>query len=432
MSNLRSLSALALIAMSATAQTSFDRTIVATRLSGPGPVTQLLAITAQGAVTPFGRFTSDTLPPLAVEIDPIDGHLLLAVDLGGGTSRIVRLIPGGSQISSELVLGQVAGPVTQLAVVGDEIFATVGGTGGGLFRMPRRGGAATLVMAQGNLEAMFVFGQQPSGILAWSGSSATAQSGLAYADFLTGQPYYGPFGFGAVASAVTGVTDVPTGLPRQLLSFADGTIATFAGFLGPPAPILLVPQPPVGGAVAMKSPGPSFSATGLGGAAFPFLYDIDPNAGTTTNVAGPLPGDPVDFAMPLANSAQVLPFGAPCGAPSLTIGSSGGLPQPGNSQFRIDLAAGVPLQAALCVAGLSDVFAQGGVPLPFVLPGGCVLHVEPLAVLFHVVSGGGAASQGLAIPNQAALLGTFVFVQWLQAPGASFLGSAALAVQVGL
>ena len=86
---------LALLAAASPAQQlHIDRTVVAVRMTGPGPATQLLAIDAQGAVTPLGRFPSDVLAPLAIEFDAMDGHLLLALDLSG-TSSVVRLVTSG-------------------------------------------------------------------------------------------------------------------------------------------------------------------------------------------------------------------------------------------------------------------------------------------------------------------------------------------------
>jgi hypothetical protein len=409
------------------AQLPTGLTVVATRLNAPGPLTRLLAIDGSGTLIPIGRFPSDVFPPLAVEIDPIDRHLLVAVDLGG-TSLIVRLVPQGAAIAVERQVSILNVPVTQLHVVGDMLFASAGGPNGGLFRLPRRGGAATLVAARADLDAMFVFGQQALGILAWTGTAA-APGGIAYTDFTTGQPYYGPFAFGAALPAVTGIVDLPTGLPQQILSFADGTIAVFSGFLGPPQTIPLAPQPPPGGIAAMKAPGPSFFMTGVGGAAFPFLFDVDPTAGTVTPRTAALPGNPVDFALPAGAAAQTLPFAAPCGTPPLAITDANGPPQLGNALYRVELAGGAPGQAAVLVAGFADTSALGA-PLPFPLPGGCALHVEPAAVLFHLTSGAGAASQAMAVPAAAVFAGTIVFAQWLQAPGAGFIGSGALAIQI--
>src|SRR5262245_16160567 len=79
----------------APAQVAPATTVVLTD-TGFGPQSQLVAVTGTGAMAPFGRFPSDALPPLAVALDPIDRELLVAVDLGGGTSRLLRLRPNGS------------------------------------------------------------------------------------------------------------------------------------------------------------------------------------------------------------------------------------------------------------------------------------------------------------------------------------------------
>src|SRR5262249_7876538 len=146
-----------------------------------------------------------------------------------------------------------------------------------------------------------------------------------------------------------------------------------------------------------------------------------------TLMAGPLPGDPLDFAIAPASGAQVVFFGSACGASSMSI-SFLNLPQPGSSIFEIDLQAAQANAAALLGLGSAD---QLGGTLPFTLPGGCHLLVSPDAVLFRMTNGSGGAAQILPVPANPGLTGLRLYGQWLQLPQSAFAVTAAIAVRVG-
>lgn len=414
------------------AQVEPATTVVLVRTAGAAQ-SQLLGIDGGGAVAAFGRFPSDALPPLAVEVDPLDRQVLLAVDLGGGWSRLVRLLPGpGRSFAGELPLADLPGRCGQLAVLGDELLAVVEGGSGGIFRLPRRGGASVLAVAQSEASALLTFGQGPVVMLAWSGQSGppATMPGLVHVDLATGVPVYGSFPFQNLPGrAVTGLIDLPTGLSRQLLACADGTFWLHTGGLGDPTPVPMNPQPPPGGAVAFKQDGYGFAGLGLGGAAYPFVYRAD-WGGALAVLAGPLPGDPVDLAPPLPADPQVLHYGSGCGAPALTlITGVRGPPQVGNLSFDLRAGSAAPLQLVVFAAGFSDVLG-GALPVP--LPGGCLLEVAPDTVLLSFANAGGLAVQGIPIPADPTLAGLLLFAQWLQLQGTAFATSPAAAVQIGL
>ncbi|HLQ37673.1 MAG TPA: hypothetical protein VK348_07720 [Planctomycetota bacterium] len=419
-----------LLAATAAAQLPIGTTVVACRFRAGPFTTQLLAIDAAGNVQPFGRFAADTLPPLAVEIDAIDRQLLVALDLGG-SSLIERLVVNGNTITAQLPVAVLPGPCTQLAANGDSVLATVGGQSGGLYRLQRRGGAPQLLLAQPEASAVLTFGGGgDTVIVAWSGAPAASDPGIGYFDTGSGTFVFGPFPFvGFAPQIITGFIDLPTALSRQLLAFTDGTFALHTASLGNPVPFAVNPQPPAGGAVAFKSWDFAIDGLGLGGQSFPFLYSVGAFSGSLTTIAGPLPGDPVDFAPAVTDRAQLLPFGQACGAPARTISSgASGLPSIGNLQFRIELANATALQPALFVASFDDLL---GGALPFTLPGGCRLQVAADAVSFHPTSATGVAVQPLPIPGLPALAGTIVFAQWLQVQAGGFVTSPAAALRIG-
>jgi hypothetical protein len=300
--------------------------------------------------------------------------------------------------------------------------------------MPRNGGPSSQAFAQPHLTAMLSWGAGQHGCIAWSGSQGPPASdpGVGIVDLLTGQFALGPDTFPNFAHpGITGVMDMPTALPRQLMSHTDGTVSLYTMFVSSP-PVTLAVQPPVpaGGAAAMKPMAPyGVQPLVLGGTAYPFLWTFDPFASPLlrTVVAGPLPGDPLDFAIAPASGAQVVFFGTACGSSSMSI-SFVNLPQLGSSNFQIDLLAARANAAALLVLGFSD---QLGGTLPFTLPGGCPLLVSPDAVLFRVTSASGGASQILPVPANPGLTGTRLYGQWLQIPQSAFAGTAAIAIRVG-
>jgi hypothetical protein len=297
--------------------------------------------------------------------------------------------------------------------------------------MPRRGGPASIVVAQANVTALQGFG--PYGnivMLAWTGRPGTAavDSGVAFVDPTTGATLFGPLTFSnPTGLEVTGAFDLPTGVPRQLLSFADGTFALFAGLIGPPQPVVTSPVIPPGGAVAMRQIGGNGQAPMmLGGASYPHLYDVDPWLGFVTPRSVALPGSPVDFASGLEQGPQGLQFGQRCGATAL-FGSWSGIPQPGNT-FTITVL-GPPNDHAVLVIGLTD-FAFGA--FPFALPGGCPLEVSPDAVVLHLLGTSGNSGQSIAVPPGPAFLGVRLFNQWLHLDAAGISVSEGAVLRIGV
>ncbi len=429
---IRPLLACTLLAATAPAQLAAGNALVATRLPG-APATALLAVDLQnGASAPLGAFPGDHLAPLAVAIDPVDFDVLLCLDAGGGQSVVLRLPRG--HFAGAWSMGVVPGTVRHLTLDHDELLLTVGGPQGGLWAIPRTGGTAALRWARPFLSAVQSFGGS-WGVAAWSGDQGPPASppGVGYVDFTTGQFSLGPETWpGFAHPGITGVLDLPTALPRQILSHSDGTVSLHT-MLMMSVPVTLPIQPPVpaGGAVALKPQSPySTSPILLGGAAFPHLWSFDAWAATPTRtlLSLALPGDPVDFAVaPDFQRADLLPFGRPCGNQSLNV-QVFSLPTLGNGAFAVQLGGGAPQAPTLFAVGLSDTL--GGV-LPWPLPGGCPLRTSADAVVFHLSNPMGQAVQPMPIPAQPALAGLLLFAQWLQAPGGAFTSSAGQAIHVG-
>lgn len=418
----------------ASAQVAPGNAVVMVRQPGT-PATQLLAVNlTSGATSPLPRFPADVLTPLAVAIDPIDGEMVLAMDAGSGISRLFRYTMAGGVPAGERAMGDVPGHVTELGFTGNQLIASVDGLQGGVWRMPRNGGTPALAFPLPHLSAMLSWGAGQHGAVAWSGSQGppTSDAGVGIVDLLTGLFALGPDNFPNFAHpGITGVMDLPTALPRQLLSHTDGTVSLYTMFLSsPPLTIAVTPPVPPGGCAAMKPMSPyGISPLVLGGSAFPFLWTFDAMAASPsrTLVAGPLPGDPVDFAVTQGSGAQVVFFGTACGSPPISI-SFQNLPQLGTPNFQIDLLAARANSPALLVLGFTDQL--GGV-LPYSLPGGCPLLVSPDAVSFHLTSATGTASRVLPVPVLPGLNGLRLYAQWLQITAGSFIGSGAMSIRVG-
>ena len=406
--------------------------VVLTDVAPGSPRTLLLEVDpVLGTAQPLGGFPAAVFEPLAITIDPFDDDLLVALDQGLGQSLVIRLTRfAGALVETPVAV--IPGRVTELAVVAGDLLAAVDGGNGGVYRMPRRGGTATLAVAQPNLTAMQSFGPEGTIVmLAWTGlpGTPTPDSGTGLYDLGQQQFVFGPDTFPNPNGRVTtGVIDLPTAVPRQLLSFGDGSFALFAGLLGqPPQTLTTAPPVPVSGAVAMHPSGTtSTTAVAIGGAAFPFLYTVEALSGTVTLLSSTLPGAPVDFVPGPDSAARSLGYGATCGSTQLAHSTSG-LPQLGSTLSSVvTTGPGVPV---LLVGGLDD-YAFGG--LPAVLPGGCLLEVDPEVVLLEVTSPTGFASRPLVIPASPLLVGTVVHLQWVHFDPTGLSTSSAFAHRVGL
>lgn len=384
---------------------------VLTALAG-NPAAQVVAVNpVVGSSQSIGAFPSDNLPPLAMVQDPYDGDLLLALDQTAGTSRIVRLHRfSGTYL--EFPMAVVPGRVVDIAVAEDTLFIAVDDAAGGVYTAPRRGGSATLAFPQANLTAMNLFGQGLAALaLAWTGRPGTSvlDSGVGIYSVDQGIFYFGPFSFGNPGQVeITGVLDMPTALPRQLLSFDDGSFALFSGFVTPPLqPLPINPALPSGAATALHARGPySFDGVAMGNAAYPFLYSVDPWSGAQTQLSMALPGSPIDFSFGFELAAHGLPRGQECGAQSLQQWSGSPAQLGGTLLVQLQAAAGLPV---LFIAGLDD-FALTTLPLP--LPGGCLLEVSPDVVLLEFVPNAGVVVEAIPVPAALALIGTIVHTQW--------------------
>ncbi|MBK8100724.1 MAG: hypothetical protein IPK26_26855 [Planctomycetes bacterium] len=425
-----------ILATAAATQVPADWIVYATRLPSTNPAAQILGGPSTAQPQPFGRFAVDQMPPTAIEVDPYDGHILLALEAGPTLTRVYRLIPQGLQLTAAIRIGDLPGPCRQLAVVDDTLLAIADGPSpalSGLWRLPRRGVNAqpTLLLARSDLGAMATFG--PYGtvvVLAWSGSGPPGlNAGVGFFDVTNGQFVFGPFLFGA-ASAITGVVDLPTGLSRQLLAFADGTFALHVGGLGPPTPLPTLPPLPPAQAVALKADGgSSITPFGLGAAALPQLYTIDAFSGAVALQPPTLPGTPIDFALAQPSGAWVRSFAAACGPPATAIGTGPGQPTLGNAQFGFDLMSAASVTAAWFAIGASDFLTPLGL-LPAPLPGGCRLHVEPLFAAIQPVAPAGTARQNVPIPPAPSLRGSLFFAQWLPVVTAGLAASPAIAFRI--
>jgi hypothetical protein len=141
-------------------------------------------------------------------------------------------------------------------------------------------------------------------------------------------------------------------------------------------------------------------------------------------VAGPLPGDPIDFDIAPPADAGFVPFGAPCAAMTLATQGSPLL----GATFQIELTNGTANAVALLLLSFTD---QLGGLLPLSLPSGCLLYGNPTVVVWDSTDGAGHALQPLTVPMQQSLVSLHLFAQWLQAPGLPFDSSSAVAIQIG-
>jgi hypothetical protein len=184
---------------------------------------------------------------------------------------------------------------------------------------------------------------------------------------------------------------------------------------------------PAGSANAMRVAAPLYrQPLLLGGAAFPNLWTFDPMAAAPAMalVAGPLPGDPIDFDIAPPADAGFVSFGVPCAAMTMATQGSPLL----GATFQIELTNGTANAVALLLLSFTD---QLGGLLPLSLPSGCLLYGNPTVVVWDSTDGTGHALQPLTVPMQQSLVSLHLFAQWLQAPGLPFDSSSAVAIQIG-
>lgn len=402
--------------------------------TGTNPATVTFEVDLQsGTFNALASHTTDAFPPLAIVADPLDGTFLVALNTGTQTQVMRRRWQPNH---TETLVGFVPGQAVELLIdrFGDVVVA-VGGSSGGLHRLPRQGGAPTLIKNQPNIGAAGAPASLHWNALIGISGTVTPATDPAIGDLdLDGGTWsWGPTTFvGFQPRGITGVIDLFTAVPRQVLAHADGSLSVHDFSLGPnPIIATVVPALPVGGIAAMKAH-PAQIGLVLGGPSNPNIYAFDPlNALTgsiTLNViAGPLLGTPIDYAVVPLPGASVQTFGRPCGlAAELRIGTAPGPgPTIGNANFGISLRQALPALPAWLVLGFDET--------SFPMPTGCRLHVTLDAVGARWTDANGDATLPVPLPNDPGLVGVRFFGQWLQADfGQPFMTSDLAVVELGL
>lgn len=377
-----------------------------------------------GAVSALPGLPGLFAPARAVAVDPFDGDVIVALDIGtpsGPSPQWKRLRRTGPGTWQHVTFFQA--DTSQLAFAGERLLFAQATS---LASVHRRQGMPAVLHLQANLDAFDADAPGDAVAIAWSGRPGTAQpdSGTALVDATTGALLSTPATFANPSGRrTTGIVELPTAVPRQLLSFDDGSFATFAPSIAPtPQPLATSVAIPPGGAIALKSAG-SLSAPplALGGAAFPYLYSIDPFTGAVTIRSGALPGNPIDFAIGTDRNAHSVPFGSPCG-PS-TVQTVATAPPTLGSTLAL-LAGGQPNAILLLVLGLDDI-AGFTLPMPLPFAGGCLLHVRPDALFAFATGASGVALHTFPLPGSPQFVGVPLFAQWAHLDGAGWsLGEA--------
>jgi hypothetical protein len=407
------------------AQTAPDHVVVASLTTSPA--TSLFDVDlANGAITPIGPFGLDRFPPLAVAVDAVNRDVIVALATPTGSSILVRLRLSGTQVVGLWTLGDVPGVVSSLAQALDGGFVTT--TGAGVFATARQGSVARAVATLPLASALQSFGLgSHQAVVARSGSPATDPE-VRWLDLDTGQTIAGPWSYpGHAPKGITGVADLPTGLSRQLLSQEDGTIAMSVNFANPTV-LPLTPALPPGGTVAMHVRG--LDGVVLGRSTHPFLKSFQALGGTQwTILAGPIPGDPVDFAFRPPVVPATVPFGPSCGTMRLDEAQGGGPPRLGNAAFGLSLARGQPTTPAFLLLGFSDR-RFGALILPAGLPGRCAAYASGEVAFMRTTDPLGGAMVTVGVPSDPTLHGVVVYTQWHQVLGAVIDSSNPAAVHV--
>lgn len=419
------LAATLLVPPATRAQLPADHAAIASAFAGT-PATRLFTVDlVAGTSTPLARFSQDQWPPLALRVDPVNRDLLLAVDVGG-SSRVLRLGVSGSAVTRVRVLADVPGLVADMAVTypGD-LAVGVGGAQGGLFLVPRNGGAATPLLAVPRIAGTTTVSYVSSELWLAESGDANTPAQIRMVDTRSGRTV-GPNPMpGIQPPTLTGIADLLTSNPTHVLSTASGEV-WLSTFPQPPVRLLLSPALPPGATRQVRIMGAG-TGLALGGVVFPFLqsfqaYNTNPQAWIP--VAAPLPGDPVTFDVAASRFPQVALFGERC-SPSGTAPAfytQGGFPRLGNSAFGLS-TTGAPGTLVFLALGTSDQQYLGTL-LPATLPaGGCPLLVAPQVTLSAVTNAMGLAVQPLPVPASQSLVGAVFFGQWIHLLGGPLIAT---------
>lgn len=379
----------------------------------------LLDIDPNGTVRTLRRFAADGATPLACTWDPLARHAIVAVATPSG-SQLHRVDPASS---FERQIGNVAGTVVALEVneYGD-LWVLTGGASGALWEVARNGSAPSLRLALPHASAL---GARKRDAFAWIATSPPGGTpSLSAIDARTGIVVIAPMTVpGLAGRRITGVFDLPTGAPREVVTDDQGGVHLFE-FWSTLRTLAVNPPLPAGATTSlMLDASFSLDAIVLGDARAPQLTRV-PVFGapsTATRIAGPLPGSPVDFDLVDSRASQE--FGRDCGGDFGT--KSFALPAGGIGRLEVQ---GAPANSlALAVLGLSEQTFAGG-SLPVALPGGCPLLVAP-----DVLVPGFADATGLArltFPVPAPLpRGFAAYAQWVLAVGPNLGTTNASSVQ---
>jgi hypothetical protein len=374
-----------------------------------------------GLVTPLRSFTLDALPPLACTWDPVGRHAIVAVRAGIG-SVLFRVDPASA---FERFLAVLPDPVLGLEISepGD-LYALTGGPNGAIWEIARNGSAPSLRIAAPHATA---FGAPKRAPVCWIAQAPPgAAPTIGFVDPRLGSVLVPPIALPALAGRrITGVHDLPTGAPRQVLTDDRGGIhlLEFGTTLStlPVAPTL----PPGATVDLLLESGTSLDAVVLGDRRHPFVQRVPVFGAPPVAVplAGPLPGDPIDIDE--VDSAAGGSFGSDCGG---SFGAKGLFVVPGWPGYTY-LRHAPPLAPALVVFGLSEQ-ETAGIPLPALLPGGCSLLVS-LDVLVPTRADA-AGNARIDFPVPASLPPGFaIHAQWIL-PTPNGLGTTcAMSIQIG-
>lgn len=370
-----------------------------------------------GANVPLPGFPSDAFAPLALAIDPATREPTLALAATNG-SRLVRVHLQGQQVLGETVLATMPGTVVGMLYpsVGDLFVAVDDVAFGGVHRVARSGGAPVLVYSAAGVSAISEPVILPGKYWTARDLSPAAPELAAFLDSTPGAPATGILLTWLPNARITGVHEFMAGTRWQMVADTLGRVHKMTvPALSTWSQLPLQPPIPAGGTRRLKGRS-NGSVYVLGGSADPTLKSFPQTTAAVqipvTVVAGPFPGDPVDFALVASDVARTVRFGAPCANPPGATAGAVATPELGSAVFAVTAQNALPSTYALFVAGWSErAFGGVSLPIPF---GTCELLVSADTIAVQFSSPAGTATQPLPIPATTSLAGAIVYIQWWQ------------------